>query len=311
MGSIVEAGYRVVQERTLPVIASEILQIEENVGRVALDGAIRIGERLKEAKEKAEHGQWEKWCSENLNYSKSKTEKLMKIAAEYGDENSPYAKAYTCTDLSVSKALRLLQVPEDEVESFAEENDVQGMTVKELEEQIRRMKEDNAGLEVKSDSLQLENDSLKRDIEKLKAAGAAPEKVAELEGKLDKQKEQNRKLREEARAEKEAREKAVRDALEAEENRLKQEAEAAAEGQLAQEKEKSAALAEEVSRLERKIENSSNEEMILFKLKVDQLQEVYAECRDCIRNVNDKDQQDKMDAALTAIVGAFGGRENA
>ena len=80
MSNIVEAEFRVVQERSLPVIAGEIMQIEENVGRVALDGAIRIGERLKEAKEKVEHGQWENWCRENLNYSKSKTEKLMKTA---------------------------------------------------------------------------------------------------------------------------------------------------------------------------------------------------------------------------------------
>ena len=39
-----------------------------------------------------------------------------------------------CTDLSISKALRLLQVPESEVESFAEKNDIQDMTVKELED---------------------------------------------------------------------------------------------------------------------------------------------------------------------------------
>lgn len=305
MGNIVEAGYRVVQERTLPVIASEILQIEENVGRVALDGAIRIGERLKEAKEKADHGQWEKWCNDNLNYSKSKTEKLMKIAAEYGDENSPYAKAYTCTDLSVSKALRLLQVPGDEVESFAEENDVQGMTVKELEERIRRMKEENTGLEVKSDSLQLENDSLKRDIENLKAAGAAPEKVAELEDKLDKQKEQNRKLREEARAEKEAREKAVRDALEAEQIRLKQEAEAEAEGQIAQEKEKSTALAEEISRLERRIENSAHENTMAFKLRVDQLQEAFEGCRRCIEAETDQGRAAKMREAIGAVLASL------
>lgn len=307
MSNIVEAGYRVMQERTLPVIASEIVQIEENVGRVALDGAIRIGERLKEAKEKVEHGQWEKWCHENLNYSKSKTEKLMKIAAEYGDENSPYAKTYMCTDLSVSKALRLLQVPGDEVEAFAENNDVRGMTVKELEEQIHRMKEENTGLEVKSGNLEIENGDLKKEIEKLKAAGANRDKIAELEDKLGRQKEQNRKLREEAEAEKKAREKAVRDALEAEKDRLKQEAENAAGGRLQAEQEKSAALADEISRLERKIENSANEGLMLFKIKADQLQEAYAECRDCIQKVSDKGQRDKMAAALSAIVGEFTG----
>ena len=120
MSNIVEADYRVVQERTLPVIASEILFIESQVARTALEGAIQIGLKLKEAKEQVEHGQWENWCRKNLNYSKSKAEKLMRIASEYGDENSIYAKTYTCTDLSISKALSLLQVPEEEVKNFSE-----------------------------------------------------------------------------------------------------------------------------------------------------------------------------------------------
>lgn len=121
MSSIVEADYRVVQEHTLPVIASEILFIESQVARTALEGAIQIGLKLKEAKEQVEHGQWENWCHENLNYSKSKTEKLMRIASEYGDENSIYAKTYTCTDLSISKALSLLQVPEEEADQMRKE----------------------------------------------------------------------------------------------------------------------------------------------------------------------------------------------
>ena len=43
MSNIVEADYRVVQGRTLPVIASEILFIESQVARTALEGAIQIG----------------------------------------------------------------------------------------------------------------------------------------------------------------------------------------------------------------------------------------------------------------------------
>ena len=77
MSNIVEADYRVVPERTLPVIASEILYIESQVAKTALDGAIQIGIKLKEAKEKVDHGQWEDWCSENLNYSKSKAERCV------------------------------------------------------------------------------------------------------------------------------------------------------------------------------------------------------------------------------------------
>ena len=75
MSNIVEADYRVVPERTLPVIASEILYIESQVAKTALDGAIQIGNKLKEAKEKVDHGQWENWCSENLTTANQKAEK--------------------------------------------------------------------------------------------------------------------------------------------------------------------------------------------------------------------------------------------
>ena len=173
MSNIVAADYRVVPERTLPVIASEILYIESQVAKTALDGAIQIGIKLKEAKEKVDHGQWEDWCSENLNYSKSKAEKMMKIATEYGDENSPYAKTYMCTDLSISKALRLLQVPESEVESFAEKNDIQDMTVKELEDKIKALKQEkeDQSVEMEKEILELQERMEKKNDEAERLAG--------------------------------------------------------------------------------------------------------------------------------------------
>ena len=51
MSNIVEAEYTIVQERTLPVIISEIHIIEQNVAKTALEGAVQIGTRLQEAKE--------------------------------------------------------------------------------------------------------------------------------------------------------------------------------------------------------------------------------------------------------------------
>lgn len=291
MSNIIEAEYKVIQERTLPVIASEILQIEENVGRVALDGAIRIGEKLKEAKEQVEHGQWESWCQDNLNYSKSKTEKLMKIAAEYGNENSVYAKTYTCTDLSISKALRLLQVPEDEVESFAENNNVSEMTVKELEAEIKALKEEKADAE----ALKKESIRMKQELDDLKAAGA-------------KQKEKNKKLSDDLKAEKEGKEEEVRKALDKEKERLQQEAEAAAEKQLQQAWKENEQLSREIDQLSRKIENSSNENTLTFKLRVDQLQEVFEECKSCIDAEADQETERRMRAALGTVINTLKGK---
>lgn len=317
MSNIVEADYRVVPERTLPVIASEILYIESQVAKTALDGAIQIGIKLKEAKEKVDHGQWENWCSENLNYSKSKTEKLMKIAAEYGDENSPYAKTYMCTDLSISKALRLLQVPESEVESFAEKNDIQDMTVKELEDKIKALKQEkeDQSVEMEKEILELQeqmekkNDEAERlagELESLKTQTADPEEIAKLEEKLHKAKERENKLKEKLKVEKDAKDQEIQKALEKEKDKLKTEAESAAAAQIEITRRDNESMAQRVKELEAKIDNVSNESLMLFKLKVDQLQKIYQECQEAATETPDPD---KTKAALLQIMDALIGQE--
>lgn len=313
MSNIVEADYRVVPERTLPVIASEILYIESQVAKTALDGAIQIGIKLKEAKGKVDHGQWEDWCSENLNYSKSKAEKMMKIATEYGDENSPYAKTYTCTDLSISKALRLLQVPENDVESFAEKNDIQDMTVKELEDKIKALKQEkeSQSIEMEKEILGLQeqmeqkNDEAERlsgELAALKSQTADPDEITKLEEKLQKTKIRENELKEKLKAEKEARDQEIQKALEKEGNKLKVEAETAAAKQIESTQRENEEMTQRVKELEAKIDNVSNESLMLFKLKVDQLQKIYQECRDA---VGDTPDPDKTKAALVQIMEAL------
>lgn len=317
MSNIVEADYRVVPERTLPVIASEILYIESQVAKTALDGAIQIGIKLKEAKEKVDHGQWEDWCSENLNYSKSKAEKMMKIATEYGDENSPYAKTYMCTDLSISKALRLLQVPENDVESFAEKNDIQDMTVKELEDKIKALKQEKEyqSIEMEKEILGLQeqmeqkNDEAERlagELESMKSQTADPEEIIKLEGKLHKAKERENDLKEKLKAEKEARDQEIQKALEKEGDKLKAEAETAAAKQIESTQRENEEMIQRVKELEAKIDNVSNESLMLFKLKVDQLQKIYQECREAATETPDPD---KTKAALVQIIEALIGQE--
>ena len=261
MSDIVETDYRVVPERTLPVIASEILYIESQVAKTALDGAIQIGIKLKEAKEKVDHGQWEDWCSENLNYSKSKAEKMMKIATEYGDENSPYAKTYMCTDLSISKALRLLQVPETEVESFAEKNDIQDMTVKELEDKIKALKQEKEyqSIEMEKEILGLQeqmeqkNDEAERlagELAALKSQTADPDEITKLEEKLRKTKIRENELKEKLKAEKEARDQEIQKALEKEGDKLKAEAETAAAKQIESTQRENEEMTQRVKELE-------------------------------------------------------------
>lgn len=289
MSNIVEADYRVVQERTLPVIASEILFIESQVARTALEGAIQIGLKLKEAKEQVEHGQWEKWCHENLNYSKSKTEKLMRIASEYGDENSIYAKTYTCTDLSISKALSLLQVPEEEVKNFSENNDVESMTVKELNDKIKALESEKEMRAVEVNVLTEEYEKrltaadeelehIKNELTELQDSTADPDALADLEAKLEKAKEKEKKLKEEMKQEKESRDLQIQQAVEEKADQMRKEAEQAAAGRLSEAESLNTELAEKLDHLEKKLESRTDESLLLFKLKSDQLQEVFREC---------------------------------
>ena len=289
MSNIAEADYRVVQERTLSVIASEILYIESQVARTALEGAIQIGLKLKEAKEKVEHGQWENWCHENLNYSKSKTEKLMRIASEYGDENSIYAKTYTCTDLSISKALSLLQVPEEEVKNFSENNDVESMTVKELNEKIKSLESEKElrAVEVNVITEEYEKrltaadeelEHIKNELAELQDSTADPEALADLEAKLEKAKKEEARLRENIELEKASRDTQIQQAVEEKAEQLRKEAEQEAAGRLSEAESRNTELAEQLEQLEKKLESRADESLLLFKLKSDQLQEVFREC---------------------------------
>lgn len=303
MSNIVEANYQVVQERTLPVIASEILQIEENACRVAMDAAIRIGERLVEAKTIAGHGNWAQWCEENLNYSQKKAERFMKIFEEYGDENSPYLKSTTLSKLSISKALSLLDIPKDEVESFAETHDIESLSVRELEEEIKALKESNE----EAAAIKEEAAKMKMELDQLKAAGADPEKIADLESKLEKQKDKNKKLAEELKAEKESKEKAIAEALDEKEAELKAQAEDAVGERLLQMGKEKLELEEKIASLNRRIENSSDENKLAFKLRVDQLQGVYAACEMCIEVEQDQETKQKMRSALETVMNSLRG----
>lgn len=303
MSNIVEANYQVVQERTLPVIASEILQIEENACRVAMDAAIRIGERLVEAKAIAGHGNWAQWCEENLNYSQKKAERFMKIFEEYGDENSPYLKSTTLSKLSISKALSLLDIPKDEVESFTETHDIESLSVRELEEEIKALKESNE----EAAAIKEEAVKMKMELDQLKAAGADPEKIADLESKLEKQKDKNKKLAEDLKAEKESKEKAIAEALDEKEAELKAQAEDAVGERLLQMGKEKLELEEKIESLNRKIENSSDENKLAFKLRVDQLQGVYAACEMCIEVEQDQETKQKMRSALETVMNSLRG----
>ena len=120
--------------RTVEQIAVEInfykAQTVQNI--------IEIGRRLIEAKERLPHGAWADWLKDAVEFSQETANRFMRIAREYSN-SSPV------TNLSYTKMLALLQVPEEDREAFlAESHLVNGvpktvdeMSKRELEQAIR------------------------------------------------------------------------------------------------------------------------------------------------------------------------------
>ncbi|MHB1651408.1 MAG: DUF3102 domain-containing protein [Desulfitobacteriaceae bacterium] len=126
-------------ERNPVVIAAEINSIKDQARAMILSSSIEIGRRLVEAKEMLQHGEWGKWLEKSVDYSHDTATNLMKIYKEYGNSNFESIR-----NLSYTKAVALLGIPQNEREQFAQENDLLNITVRKLQEAIKE-KEDLGG----------------------------------------------------------------------------------------------------------------------------------------------------------------------
>lgn len=126
--------------RSREEIACEINVIKANVLRTALQGAIDVGRLLCEAKEVVAHGEWGTWLEENVSYSTTTANDLMRLYREYNDDQIKLfgrSNEELYGKLSVSQALALLALPAPAREEFVETHDMEEISVRELKEEIR------------------------------------------------------------------------------------------------------------------------------------------------------------------------------
>lgn len=132
-------------QRTPDVIGAEIRGLTQQAKTMTLWFGIEIGRRLTEAKAMLEHGQWLPYLKEQTEFSQPSASRLMRLYDEYGAKQTSLFGAElnysTLNNLSISNALRLLAVPEDEREEFAAEHDVEHMSARELDELIKQRDE--------------------------------------------------------------------------------------------------------------------------------------------------------------------------
>lgn len=287
--------------RTVETVGAEIRNLTGAAKYMSLFYATEIGKRLEEAKAMVGHGEWLSFLERETEFSSSAANRFMRVYKEYG--NPTNSNFPTLGNISVSNALRLLAVPEEERETFAQEVDAAHISSRELEEAIRaRADAERKIAELESDlTLEKNNNAnaaqtIQGLMEKQDAARdklvEAEKRIKELESRpvevavqepseadiaaavekatVDLQRRQAAELKalneegEKAKAKMQKLEEALKEA--------KKKAKEASEGDNAQR----AAMEKEIVELRKSIAMSSKE-MVIFKLKFESWQTLYAE----------------------------------
>lgn len=135
-------------ERTPQKIGEEIRSLTYQAKCMTVYFGVEIGRRLVEAKELVGHGGWGDWVKRETEFSQTTASRFMKVFEAYGADQigifGAEAKSSTLQNLSISNALRLLAVPEEEREAFAAEVDAEHISARELEKVIRERDEARA-----------------------------------------------------------------------------------------------------------------------------------------------------------------------
>lgn len=302
--------------REISVVTAEIKELCRQAENMALMYAIEIGRRLCEAKGVLEHGEWGEWLKNEVNFSQRTANNFMRLYSEYGSsqlcffQESPNSQPFA--NLPYSKALKLLAVPFDEREEFAESVDVENISVKELEAAIRErdeaIKEKKAAEEraeeleekmraVESASAQVESkeaeaEDLKKRLEKVKDKL----KTAINNPKIpnDKLEEIKKEASDSAKAELEAK-------LNSEIADIKEKLEAA-EKQVADLKTNEAKTKAELEAAQKQLK-TANPNVTAFKALFDNMQDTAIKLKEILDKIRAEDEvtAEKLQAALKAL----------
>ncbi len=137
-------------QRSLATVTAEIRAYQDAARRMAITYCIEVGRRLVEAKSMVAHGEWGTYLREELGYSQSRANDLMRLFDAYAADqmrlDGDNLKSQAFGNLSYTQALALLALPsEEEREAFVEAHDMSAMSTREVREELRRRGNSGAG----------------------------------------------------------------------------------------------------------------------------------------------------------------------
>ena len=145
--------------RTPAHVAADINAVKSHasaVFRAAVDegkrSCILIGKLLEEAKSLVPHGEWGAWLKENVDYSESTAQNLMRCYREFGDEQIDFFSGVSDADffsiLTQSQMLELLALPKDQRRGFVEDHRAEiedgSLSTRQMREEIDKLKREAA-----------------------------------------------------------------------------------------------------------------------------------------------------------------------
>lgn len=321
-----------VTQRDLKSVTAEICTLKQQAQRMAVGYVVEIGRRLKEAKGMVPHGQWGEYLRTEVAYSQSTANNYMAIFDAYAADQmtlcGAIANSQAIANLSYSKALKLIAMPEEERETFVREHDVEEISTRELDKLIRER--DTARRQALDAEASLS--AVQKDLENARKAeqqaqeqlaqvqesaqqadNAAQEGVKELEEKLADAKEKYKKAKQALQALKDNPEISPEKMEEIKRNAAL-DAEAAAQAEherLAQEAERARNAAKTAETEAEKLKKQlalALPETAQFKLVFEQVQDDFNKLVGLILKIEqtDKAQADKLRTAIVAMLQKFG-----
>lgn len=303
-------------KRDIDSITEEIQELKTEAQCLIVRYVCKIGKKLTEAKAILQHGEWAEWLENEVNFSQRTATNYMKIYEEYGsDQMSIFGgNSQAIANLGYTKALQLLAIPASEREDFVEENNVDELSTRQLDDLIRERDEAlKRAEEVENIQNQLEiaNAAAKK---KESEAAIASKKLTEalqektqLEEKLKKEKDRAKKLKDNPKIPDELKEK------------LKLEAEQAAKTEY---EEQSRELDERIAKVEAKIRTAeaekataeakaaelakklsmSSAEVTEFKTAFEQVQTWNGKCLNIIGRIENPETAAKLKTAMQTFL---------
>lgn len=216
-------GTAVATGRSPAVIAAEINVIKaqtaaviKTLGGQIANGVYEIGRLLCEAKESVPRGEWGAWLETNVAYSDSTAQNFMKIYRELSDGQVDLLTGKTQAEmfagLDYSRMVEVFKLPKAERAQLAEENDLAGMSAREVKALVKEKRDLEARVAERDDEI----------VDLMTAKGKAEMDALEAKGKVEAA-DKARIAAEEALKKAEAgKEKAVKDAEKAGKAKLKE-----------------------------------------------------------------------------------------